>query len=76
MSEATENELSALRKVWANTHNYLWWQPKNPDSPFVRKMIELGFFERCDARFGFEKIRDAAIRWTAAGKAAMRAEPA
>lgn len=55
--------------LWDHTGGKAW-EPREPASPLVLGLIEAGYARRVDGRCGFEKIKDAMLAWTDAGRMA------
>lgn len=50
------------------------WEPPEPKSRPVIRLIEDGYVRRVDGRCGFEAFKDAMLTWTDAAHAAFRSE--
>jgi hypothetical protein len=59
-----------IRKLWGLTKGKSW-EPPNPRSQFVEKLIQGGWVKRVDGICGFERFKDSMLAWTDAGRAAL-----
>lgn len=62
----------SLRRIWRETGGRPW-APRNPTGPQVALFVATGWVRRIDGRCGFERLPEAMLEWTVAGKFAMRA---
>jgi hypothetical protein len=71
VSIETEKHLRILRRAFEQMEGKDF-EPKEPRHPTILWAIENGFMKRADGRCGFEKIKDAFVVWTPAGRMAMQ----
>ncbi|MGY3581900.1 hypothetical protein ACVIGB_000028 [Bradyrhizobium sp. USDA 4341] len=68
----TDRERVQLYEVWKLTKGESW-EPPNPRTPVIDRLVGAGYLRRTDGRIGFERIRDGMLAWTDAGRQAMLA---
>lgn len=62
-----------ILKIWQVTKGRAWQPKHGVNHPQVRRLIDAGYVEICDMRWGFEAMKDAGLQWTEAGKLAAQA---
>lgn len=67
-----ERLLKLLRQLFVKTEGR-GWAPPDPSHPLILAAVEQGFLRRVDGRCGFERLRDACVAWTPAGRHAVEA---
>lgn len=70
----TDKELSTLKECWKRSPNKGWEPKGGANTPYIKKFVEAGFLKVADGRCGFEKIKDAMVTWTEAGRKAMETQ--
>jgi hypothetical protein len=68
----SDGEREKLYEVWKLTKGEAW-EPPNPRTPVIDRLVGAGYLKRTDGRIGFERIRDGMLAWTDAGRQAMLA---
>lgn len=72
ISDAVENLRNnltpqAIRALLHPRYDADGWEPPKPDSAIVQELLREGILMRVDMRSGFERMRDAGVKPTAAG---------
>lgn len=68
----TERELSVLRTCFER-FGAKGWEPRGgTNTPIIRKFVETGYLKIIDGRCGFERLKDAMVTFTEAGRTALR----
>lgn len=62
-----------LRECWRRSGGKAWEPSRIKGHPFFDWATEAGYLKVVDGRCGFEKIKDAMVSWTDAGRIAMTA---
>jgi hypothetical protein len=65
-----ERRARLMRVLWDKTGGK-GWEPPDPNHPLIVDAVESGYLRRTDGRCGCERIRDACVTWTEAGRAAL-----
>nr|WP_312970655.1 hypothetical protein [Brucella intermedia] len=68
----TEREMSVLRTCFEQ-FGAKGWEPRGgTNTPIIRKFVETGYLKVIDGRCGFERLKDAMVTFTEAGRQALK----
>lgn len=66
----TEKQFAALRRAYRESGGKAY-EPRNITGPSVKLAIAAGYVRLVDGRCGFERLKDAMLDWTDAGRKAL-----
>lgn len=67
----SENDEILLRNLYEKSKGKAW-EPRDPSSKFLKRMVDAGYLRRVDGRCGFERFKDSHIAWTELGLKEMQ----
>jgi hypothetical protein len=66
----TEEDKQRLGRIFLQRGADWCIEPREPNDPWIVKMVSLGVFRRLDSRCGFEKVANTHLKFTELGKLA------